>query len=157
VSPPRTLLRSRQIRADQPNTPAVDRDEEKLLRGRYFEADCLGTDVVGDLIHIRADEVAGFVQVEKVDIEDPSTMPAIGIITEKSTATRCFVQTFGIIELAGLSVGSRYWVGSDSQISDTPPARVIGVNVVAQVVGVALTSGKLFLNPQLQAVKLRAL
>ncbi|HUX16555.1 MAG TPA: hypothetical protein VMW52_08775 [Phycisphaerae bacterium] len=154
--PTRTLLRSRQIRADLA-TLDTDRDEEKLLRGRYFEADCLAADAVEDLVYIRANKSGGFFQVEKVDIQAPATMPAIGMILEKSTSTRCFVQVFGIIELSGLVVGDRYWVGADSQIAASPPTRVVGVQVIAQVVGVALSGTELLFNPDYQAVKLRAL
>jgi len=48
-------------------------------------------------------------------------------------------------------------VGADSQIAASPPTRVVGVQVIAQVVGVALSGTELLFNPDYQAVKLRAL
>lgn len=153
--PPRTLLRTRAIRADIPQAPAADRDEEKLLRGRYYEAGCLATDAVGHFVQITGPKVAGYRQVSKVDIEDSTTMPAIGVIIEKSNITSCFVQAWGELEYSGLVEGTRYWVGADSKLADMPPSRVSGKIVVAQIVGVALEDEILLLRPSLNPVKLR--
>lgn len=153
MAPPRPLLRFDSIR--QLDTSADGTDEELFARGRYFDADCLATDAVGDFIRITGGKVAGVYQVSKVDILDASTMPAIGLITSKTSTTSCFVRTFGIIAATGLVPGARYWVGSDSQIAAVHPTPGIGEIAVAQVVGVALDSTELLLRPEYQAHKLR--
>lgn len=151
--PARPLLRFNQVRQLDTSGPAED--EDRFARGRYFPADCLATDIVGDFIHITADKVAGVYQVSKVDILDATTMPCIGIITNKPTSTSCFIQTFGIIAATGLVAGQRYWVGADSQINAAHPTPGPGQIAVAQVVGVALDSTELLLRPEYQAHKLR--
>ncbi len=151
----RTRIRHRDIRLVLPQSPAVDKDERDLAKGRYFEADCLATDLIGDFVHITVAAVAGLFQVQRVDVTDATTMPAVGMITEKSMATRCFVQTLGQLGGNGLSPGTRYWVGLSGQISSTPPTPPIGGFAVAQVVAVALDTTALLLRPNFQAVKLR--
>lgn len=153
MAPPRPLLRFDQVR--QLDTFDTTSDEEQFARGRYFNAACLASDSVGDFIRITGNKVAGVYQVSKVDILNATTMPCIGIITSKSASTSCFVQTFGIIAAVGLVAGTRYWVGSDSQIAAVHPTPGPGEIVVAQVVGVALDSTELLLRPEYQAHKLR--
>ena len=153
---PVTRIRHKDIRIVAPQTPGIDKDEEKFAEGRYFEADCLASDAVTDFVYITGDTVGGFYQVTKVDPYVPATMPAVGYIAEKSTATRCFVQTLGVIEVAGgLTPGGRYWIGADSRLDAAFPPRLSGQIVVAQVVGVALSSTDLLLRPEFQAHKLR--
>lgn len=153
MAPPRPLLRFDAVR--QLDTFDTTSDEEQFARGRYFPADCAASDAVGDFIHITGDKVAGVYQVTKVDILDAATMPCIGVITSKASSLSCFVMTFGVVPATGLVAGKRYWVGSDSKLSDSFPTPGAGDIAVAQVVGVALDSTELLLRPELQAHKLR--
>lgn len=146
---PRTRIRHKDIRLVVPIHPDIDRDEEAFATGRYFEADCLGTDLAGDFIYYTGDPVAGYYQVTKVDVTDPDTIPSPGVIIEKLSTTRCFVQTFGIMSATGLVAQKPYWIGADSQLSDAPPPRQAGLIVYAQVIGVAMSSTELLLRPQL--------
>ena len=147
------LLKFSQIR--RVDSTGLATDEEAFARGRYFPANCLGTDVVGDFVQITGDKVAGLAQVSKVDITDASTMPAIGVILQKDSLTDCFVQTFGIIPASGLVSGARYWVGADSQLAAVHVIPPTGEIAVAQVVGVALDPSELLLRPDYQAHILR--
>ena len=157
---PRVRIRSKDVRQTTPNTPARDVGEENTTRGRYFEADCLATDVVGDFVYINGAPVSGFFQVTRVDITNPSHLPTVGIIVEKSTTTRCFVQRFGLIDVSTfpsaptLVPQSKYWIGFDGRLRDTLPEPVSGV-AVAQLVGQALSTTELLLLEGSQPFKLR--
>jgi hypothetical protein len=90
--------------------------------------------------------VSGFRQVTKVDIKAPSTMPAVGVIIDKPSATRCLVQSIG--EAVGLGVlvsGARYWIGTDSKITTVSPIPGGGERVVLQLAGIALDTTTLLL------------
>ena len=124
-----------------------------LFRARVvdtFDATCQATDAVGNLVYSKADN-----EVETIDITDSSKMPAVGIILEKITATTCVVQTFGPYEIAGLTPGQRYWAGALGVPSDLFPTAASGGIAIAQVVGFALSTDELILDPELQAHKLR--
>lgn len=154
----RTRIRHKDVRLHLPATPGTPKDEELFNgKGRYFEANCLGTDALGDFVYITADEAANLFNVTKVDVDDSTTMPAIGVIIEKPTLSTCLVMTFGVLAATGLTPNARYWVDTDAQITATPPTRASGVNRVVQVVGIALSSTKLLLRPDYLAIKLAAL
>jgi hypothetical protein len=88
-----------------------------------FAAWCYATDVVGDVVHIMGNKVGSYFQVTKVNIEDESTMPAIGVIVQKLSPSVCVVQHRDLVSgvYTGLTPGSTLWVGSDSRLSSTPP------------------------------------
>jgi hypothetical protein len=102
---------------------------------------------VGDFVYITGSPVLGFYQVAKADVADPLKVPAVGVIVEKSTATRCFVQTEGLFVTSSLAPHSRYWVGSDSKVSVSPPA-----SGAAQIIGIALSDTDLKLLIQNQSL-----
>jgi len=153
----RTRIRHRDLRLQLPENPAIDNDERDLLRGRYFEATCAGTDVVGDFVHISSGlSGAGIYTVAKSDPRTKSTMPAVGVIVSKSSTVRCFVQALGELTTSGgMTPGDRYWIALDSQLDNVPPTPLPAELVVAQVVGVALSDEKLLLRPDLAPVILR--
>ncbi len=115
-----------------------------------FDATCQAADAVGSLVYSKSD-----FEVETIDILDAAKMPAIGVITEKITTTTCVVQVFGPLEIAGLTAGARYWAGASAVPVDSHPTPGSGQVVVAQVVGVAISTDELLLDPELQAQKLR--
>lgn len=143
------LLKFSQIR--RVDSTGLATDEEAFARGRYFAANCLGTDVAGDFVRITGDKAGGLAQVTKVDIADKTKMPAVGVIIQKTGVTDCFVQTFGVIAATGLVSGSRYWIGATSQLAASHVLPATGLIAIAQVVGVALDPTELLLQPNLQA------
>jgi len=145
------------MRPETTDLDAVDfmGSEDAYARGRYFHADCPATDAIGDFVRISADDVADIFQVSKVDITDASTMPAIGLIISKSSATRCFVLTFGVYETTGLVPGQRYWVGFDGQLTGSLPIPPSPGTAVAQAIGYALSDTELLIRPDMMAIKLR--
>jgi len=147
---PRVRIRQSDIRQNTPNTPSRDAGEELSSRGRYFEADCTATDVVGDFVRVTGAPVNAFYQVGNVDITIPAHMPVAGIITEKSTLTRCFVVRFGIVDVGlfpsppVLVPGQKYWVGFDGRLTPSMPVPVSGISIV-QLIGHALSQNELLL------------
>ena len=112
----------------------------------------MATDELGHFVFVTGDLVLGVRQVTKVDIATRATMPAIGVLVRKPTATTCLVQIFGEILASGLVPPARYYVGADSKITDTPPVPGVGLEAVVQVVGAALDSGTFLVSPQLLPV-----
>jgi hypothetical protein len=146
VAGPRTLVRFSQVR----RTEKVDStaDEALMALGRYFQADCLALDVVGMFVYVTGSAVLGIPQVTKVDIQTYGKYPAVGMIVEKPTATRCLVQAFGEIAVlpAALIPGRPYFVGLDSLLTNIPPAPAPGTRAAIQAVGTAIDDGRLLLN-----------
>ncbi len=115
-----------------------------------FDSACQAGDAVGNLVYSLADD-----EVETIDITDSAKMPAVGIILEKITATTCVVQTFGAYDSAGLTPGNRYWAGPAGTPTNVIPTASPGGIAILQVIGFAHTPDELFLDPELQAHKLR--
>lgn len=142
-----TLLRSLDI-AIVDKTAHDNENRETFDKGQYFQADCLATDAVGNWVYITGDDVSGIFQVTKVDVTDKSTLPAIGVIVEKTTSTRCRVQTYGeVTGLGTLTPGSRYFIGTDSNISTSLPTPPALGTATMQVVGVAISAEILLVLP----------
>jgi hypothetical protein len=110
-------------------------------------ANCLSTDSVGDLVYITGDSVGGIIQVSKVDITDYSKMPGVGVIISKSSSTDCIILRYGLLNVTGLTPGSIYFVDSNSRPTLIRPVASPGVKVFVQVIGVAMDSSRLLLNP----------
>lgn len=148
----RTLLRYSQIRrTERVDSPATD---ALYALGRYFEADCLAGDVVGALVYITGIAVLGIAQVTTADPRALGKYPAVGMIAEKSTATRCLVQTFGEspIVFVGLTPGRVYFLDTTGLVTATPPAPLPGGRCAIQAIGSAIDSGRLLVNPNMQPV-----
>lgn len=107
-----------------------------------FDAACGASDEVGHFVYMVSAGV-----VAKVDIADPSTMPACGLIVAKATATSCAVQTLGELETTGLIAGKTYVVGTDSKLSPTPFSRPTSGRRAIQSVGKARSTTQLILRP----------
>lgn len=151
MTPPRTLIRFSQVRrTERVDSPS---DESQMALGRYFQADCQVSDAIGMFVYITGPAVSGIPQVTKTDIQTYGKYPAVGIIVEKSTTTRCLVQVFGEVEVspAALVPGRPYFVGFDSLITNLPPIPLPGTFSAIQAIGTAIDTGRLLLNvhPQL--------
>ncbi len=87
------------------------------------KAECTASESVGDFVCITNDPPNGYDVVGKADPSSYNKMPAVGVITSKSSLTNCLVQWFGETPniFAGLSSGEVYFVGEDSKIAETPP------------------------------------
>ncbi len=119
-----------------------------LLRGSQTKiaAVCVASDAVNDLVYVTGPAVDGLAQVSRADIADVTKMPVIGIITTKSTPTRCTVALGGVVAIAGLLPGATYFVGPSGQPTPVRPPTGPGGRFI-QAVGVALDAGRLSLNP----------
>ena len=112
-----------------------------------YEANCPSSVAVDDFVYITGPTVAGVIQVDTVDVTDLSTMPAFGIVIDKTTPTICTVRVSGeVVPADVLTPGKRYFVGSDGKPSDTMPTPSSGGKAAAQAAAYALDSNILLLT-----------
>lgn len=109
-------------------------------------AACAPSDAVGDLVYVAGPAIAGAMQVSRVDISTSLKVPAIGIITAKSSPSSCRVVLSGVVPSAGLTPGARYFAGADGRPTPTRPPSAPGGRFI-QSVGVALDETRLALTP----------
>lgn len=144
------------------NNQAVSNLEQivnEALTNNSFEflASCQVTDSVGDLVYIAGDSIGGMAQVTKADIADPDKMPGVGAIVHKETPTRCSVRRWGVLEGVGFVPGKTYFTGVDGRPTLTRPIAPPGGKVFVQVVGVAMDSTRLLLNPSFNLTRVVSL
>jgi len=113
-----------------------------------IDANCLITDAVQDVVYITGDAVGGRIQVTKVDIDDDTKMPGIGIITSKSDDTICKVQTYGNMAgvYSGLTVRKQLWINTSSRLDTSPPADPVSGYRFIQPMGFTLASNIVLVN-----------
>lgn len=116
---------------------------------KTFSANCLAGDAVGACVYVTGASVGGVIQVGTCDPANEIKMPAIGIITAKSSATDCTVQRFAVADLTGSGVAfvpaSRAFVGFTGLPVTTPPTPGASPSgyVMLQTVGVATEAAAL--------------
>jgi hypothetical protein len=138
---PRSLLRYTQVRRVGP--PAIDEDDSPYAAGRYFDANCQPSDAAFNCVYVTGVSM-GSPDVTTVNPSNPATMPAVGIIVEKYSATDCLVQVFGLITgIFGLVPGQRYFVGPGGTV--TTPAPVPPATL--QVIGLSIGPNQLLIDP----------
>ena len=125
------------------------------LSGFEFNANCLPTDTVGDIVYFSGDSVGGILQVTRVDILDPSKVPGIGVILSKNSPVECMILRYGILNVSGLIPGKTYFTGLDGRPTLQRPTPVSGMAFV-QVLGVAMDSTRFLLNPSFNLTRVRA-
>ncbi len=109
-------------------------------------AACTPSDAVGDLVYVTGPAIAGAMQVSRVDISTSLKVPAVGIITAKSSPSSCRVVLSGVVPSSGLTPGARYFAGADGKPTPTRPPASPGGRFI-QSVGVALDETRLALSP----------
>lgn len=115
----------------------------------YLDVACLSTDVVGSFVCVRGDRIGLRYRVQTADCTDISKMPVIGLLVSKATPTVGRIQTRGPTSLfTGLTPGGIY-VLNTTGITAAIPGAPIGQTVVRQILGNALASDVLYLNPSL--------
>lgn len=148
---PRSFIRYSQLR--RTDRVDVNASDAPYALGRYFEADCLSSDDVDDCVYVTGPDVGGVAQVSKVDPRNISTMPMVGIIVEKSTTTKCLVQTFGEVHLSQILVpGKRYFVGTSGTPDVNIPTALVGGVAAVQPIGTALDEDRLLLLPNMNMI-----
>lgn len=110
----------------------------------------MATDVVGDIVRIRATKVGNVFQVEKVDVSTSGSLPAVAIVRKKDSPTNAIVHFHGPLRgiYASLSPGSIYLVGTDARPAKVGDANypVVGSDYFQQI-GVATSSDELLVIP----------
>lgn len=120
-----------------------------------LQATCLATDAIGNFVFISGPPVGSRVTVETVDISDAAKMPALGVITGKTTATDCDVQFLGETPtgvFSGLTVGRIQFVSPLGLPTATTPS---GPGQFVQKMGIALGATRLLLVPDFNMVRRR--
>lgn len=115
--------------------------DQKILPDEY---DCGTSVATGDLVYINS---GGLLQ--KARSNGIATMPAIGIVTGKLSATICLIQPVKLQSgLAGIVNKKRYFVSSTvaGAFQDSPP---VGSSEVIQNVGIGIgtTKRQVFVDP----------
>lgn len=137
---PRSLLRYTQVR--RLGTPNVQESDAAYSEGRYFEANCLSSDLVNHFVRVTGNTLS-VPNVTRVDVTDSTKMPAIGVIVQKPTATTCLVQVSGqITSFSPVVAGSWYYVGTTSFPVAAPPS----FPAIPQVIGLGLDTARLLLQ-----------
>jgi hypothetical protein len=137
---PKTRLRYTQVR--RLGTPNVEESDQPYSEGRYFEANCLFSDLVNHCVRVTGVTV-GVPDVTRVDPLLAPTMPAVGIIVQKPTSTTCLVQVSGqITSFSPVVAGVWYYVGTSAFPVSAPPA----FPAIPQVIGVGLDTARLLLR-----------
>ena len=112
------------------------------------EAFCSALEVVGDAVYIFDDKFILKPVVRKCDIFDLTKMPAIAIITEKITATKCKIKKIGeVLGFSSFSSGGMLVVGANGQPVHLPalPNPLI-VPYYVQILGIASNPDTLLLH-----------
>ena len=106
-------------------------------------AKCLVTDLIGDCVHVRGDsDLQGNYLVERADPTNPTKMPAVGIILEKTAADTCWILSLDEMDVSGLTPSRPLFVGLDGRPTHTTP----DWPATRQNIGIALSSTKAFLS-----------
>lgn len=137
---------------DLPTTVSGSGSDEFPLR---FDAGCPAYVAIDDLVYVTGPSIAGLVQVDRVDITNSATMPAIGIVTEKVTTTRCKVVVVGEVNPSiTLTPGKRYFASSTGAITVTVPTPSgPGAQAMVQAIGYAIDTDRLMMLPNLMPVR----
>lgn len=116
---------------------------------QVIPAFCFSTDAVGDVVYIMGNKVGSHYQVSRVDIDDITHMPAIGVLIKKDDASTCYVQTGGIVRdlYTGLTPNKPLFVGTNGRLTETVPGHKPSSGRRAiQVIAQALSSSELLLT-----------
>ena len=121
---------------------------------QYEVADCPAGAAVGELVYFSADKVAGVYQVDVVDWDDESKMPARAMIVRK-TGTRCIIQMGGNVRdvYTGLTPQSDLFVGSSGRLTQTLPGGAVPAVRCIQRAAFALSSSVVRLTPETSMIR----
>ena len=109
--------------------------------------DCNSSVEVEDLVYI---DSLGILRKAKAD--DPSTMPAIGIVSQKISPTKCFIaKSFTALTYTGVTPRDVFFVSETNagEVQDTVPSTP---GRVWQNVGMGLNSNKIHISVDLTGV-----
>jgi hypothetical protein len=117
---------------------------------------CLASDNVGDVVCINGETVDGILQVTRADISNPLKVPAIGVITSKSSLILCTVTRYGVIQASLTSPQGLCFVGEDGRPTITRPSPSAGGSLFIQVLGAALGTNQVLLNPSFNLTRVKS-
>jgi len=93
----------------------------------------------GDLVYISGNDT-----VDKADNTNLLTVPCIGMVDRKQSPTICIVKNAGEISgLSGIIPGQKYFVGTNGDITTTPPS---ADGTIVQIIGVGVKSDTILMT-----------
>lgn len=111
--------------------------------GQLLLADCDPSDAVGAAVYISGPVVGLKYQVRSTNIDNPSMVPAIGLLIRKTSPTECIVQTSGVLHdiYTGLTPRKHVMLGegAGAPLTQTVPPRPTSGRRYFQFMGVALS------------------
>ena len=119
----------------------------RLFQRKRIDAFCLSSDSVGRFVYISGDRVGKTYTVCTVDPLVRAKMPAIGLIIQKYTTTKCVVQLFGEVRgiFTGLTPGHYVFIGLSGELVSAPVDPPVGRFLFHQMAGIAFASDVVFL------------
>jgi hypothetical protein len=121
---------------------------------------CSAGDAVGDFVRLVGPTVGVVYEVTKADPSNALTMPAVGTLVRKLTATTGIIQKQGLCAVSGVpavTIGKIVFVGLDSKATTIPPAAGSSSTQFSmiQAIGVAAAVDKVELQIHPMFVKTR--
>jgi hypothetical protein len=112
------------------------------------QANCLSTDLVGDLVYVTGPMVGGRVQVTKTNITDRAKVPVLGLLASKTSDTVCTVRVAGSVSglYSGLIPQGRVFAGDNGRLVQTLPSRPSSGIKFIQPMGIAISSDTVLLR-----------
>lgn len=136
--------------------PLTKRRADALYFSKYVDVACLTSDSVGDFVAIRDVPINGKWRVTKADPGDFSLIPAIGMISSKSTPTVAKMQVYGPVSgvFSGLVPGKQYCLDYSGIRLGVPDLGINGYSF-RQYIGFAVASDILVIDIVFDVVKHR--
>ena len=126
-------------------------------QSQFQEVECIASDAVNDFVCIRADKAGDLWRVQKVDPDDETKMPGVGVIVSKSGSTNAVIQMTGPCTLfSGLDITKPAYHLSTTGIQYSLPTVGGSGYVMVQQIGKAVASDILWLSNETRMVKRRA-
>ena len=115
---------------------------------QFLEAFCFSTDAVGDVVYVMGNKVGTRYQVTKVNINNITHIPAIGVIFAKPSATTCLVQTAGVLRsvYTGRTPQKPQFISLTSTLQETPPVAPTSGRRAVQIIALALSTEDLLIH-----------
>lgn len=111
-----------------------------------FRANCDVSDVVGTPVYISGEQNS-IPTVSASSYSDITTVPCVGVISNKISNTQCEVTSLGEVEgLVGLVVGDRVFLGESNLSQSIPVPSLSKTKVYFQNLGVALSQDKVYID-----------
>ena len=143
------LSQIKQITGEKEWSDPVITSLKDLVENRtLISAKCLNTDSVGDCVYARPLSSDNNYKVSKVNPDNVSKMPAVGMIVYKEN-NNCKVQVSGVVKgiYGGMDIRKPLYVDKDGGLTQYLPPEIEGDRMFIQPMGMAISENSLVLSP----------